>query len=470
MPTYAEALAADPSGFVDYAAEMTSAGTDLTDHRAEYDDLVAAINTGWRDRANTAFNDDVATVDAHVDEVVSQVDQAAELLGTGGGQMASQVEQLQAADAAYRGAGFNVQAEPRVELGAVHWAAIAAAGPFGPVLQAVYQARADEGTRRLRLGLAMLTATDAITGAALTAAAQELKPLEDKGGPDNTICPPVVGEDDGPGRDEPGRKGEDESGEKTAEDRDGKGEKDEDDDKSGKDDDGDGDRTEDDREQRDDRPDPEQRTEAPQPDADRPEGQVPGMEQPDLAAPEVPDYQGPDLAAPEVPDYQGPDLAAPEIPEYESTWDPGELGDAEPMSGGLAAGGGIGGGLPSGGAGAADLPSGGSGTAPGGVFASTAAGGAPAAGTGSGARPGAGGFMGAPGARGAAVPDDEVERESFLVEDPEEDVWGIGTAEGNPYVDYQEEQSAQSELPPLPPVEEIPPFTLPGFDLPADKP
>jgi hypothetical protein len=66
-------------------------------------------------------------------------------------------------------------------------------------------------------------------------------------------------------------------------------------------------------------------------------------------------------------------------------------------------------------------------------------------------------------------PDEEFERESFLTEDPEEDVWGIGTDEGNPYVDYLEEQPKQPDLPPLPPIDELPPISLPGFDLPEPK-
>jgi hypothetical protein len=43
-------------------------------------------------------------------------------------------------------------------------------------------------------------------------------------------------------------------------------------------------------------------------------------------------------------------------------------------------------------------------------------------------------MMGAGGGRGAgAGQDNEVERESFLVEDPEEDVWGIGKDDEDPY-------------------------------------
>ncbi|SDD67755.1 WXG100 family type VII secretion target [Glycomyces harbinensis] len=454
MPSYDEALAANPAGFVDYAAEMTSAGTDLTDHQGEYDAVVTTINADWQDEANAAFNEDVDTVGAHVGDVVSQVDQAAELLSTGGGHMVSQVEQLRATDAAYRGAGFDVQSEPRVELGAVHWAAIAAAGPFGPVLRALFQARADEGTTQLQLGLAVLTATDVATGAGLTAAAEQLEPLEDKGGPGNTVCPPAV--DEKPDRNESNTKDENGTAKKTGGDekdgKDGKdenkeGNKDEKDEKDGE---------KDEKPKEEDPADPDRQDQAPRnPEAEQPRNETPGMVEPD---------PGPA----DVPGYESPELSAPEIPDYESDWDPSELGGAELPTGGLAGGGGIGsgGGLSGGGTGAPDLPLGAPGGASGGVFAAPGAGAAPVGATGAGARTGAGGFMGAPGARGANVADDEVERESFLLEDPDEDVWGIGTDKDNPYVDYQGERPGESGPPPL---DEIPPFTLPGFDLPSDQ-
>ncbi|GAA2137145.1 WXG100 family type VII secretion target [Glycomyces algeriensis] len=463
MPAYEEALAADPTAFVDCATEMSAAGNDLTDHRAAYDTTVTTINDGWQDQANAAFNEDVDLVDEHVDGVASQVGEAAEVLSTGGSAMASQVEQLKATDAAYKGAGFVVQPAPKVELGPVHWAAIAAAGPFGPVLQAVFQARADEGTMQLTTGLAVLTAADVATGTALTAAGEALEPLEDKG-PAATDCLTV--KDDG----EDGNiekveqradvKDETDTGKDTGKDDKGKEDEKEDDDekdKDGKDkededkEDEDQDQDEKDQDKDEDQPGEQQpQPEVPQPDREQPENEIPGFEPPD-PGPEVPDF----TADPFVPG--GPDLGDP--------WKPSELEESEVPAGGLASGGG--GGLGGGGLGSTDVPSGTTGTGSGGAMGlvGTPAGGGPAGVPGG--RPGVGGGMlGAPGARGPLNPDEEYERESFLTEDPEDDVWGIGTDEGNPYVDYQEEPAMQSDLPPLPPVEELPPFTFPDFDLP----
>ncbi|MEU5157236.1 hypothetical protein [Glycomyces sp. NPDC021274] len=459
MPAYEEALAAQPAAFVDCAAAMSAAGNDLTEHRGEYDTTVTTINDGWHDTANTAFNDDVDLVDEHVDQVVAKVGDAAEVLSTGGSAMVSQVEQLKAVDAAYKGAGFVVQPAPKVELGPAHWAAIAAAGPFGPVLQAVFQARADEGTMRLTTGLAVLTATDVATGTSLTAAAEALQPLEDKG-PGATDCLPV--EDDG--TDGNLEKEERQTDVKAQKDTEKDTEKDSGKDDSGEDEDeksDDKDKEDQDKDQgKDDQDkDPEQpgdqqpQPEVPQPDRERPENEVPGFEPPDPVGPEVPDF----TTDPIVPG--GPDLGDP--------WKPTELEDAEVPSGGLASGGG-GGGIGGGGPGSSGVPSGTSGTGSGGPlgFVGTPAGGTPA-GAPAGGRPGlGGGLVGAPGARGPVNGDEEYERESFLTEDPEDDVWGIGTDEGNPYVDYQEEQAQQSDLPTLAPVEELPPFALPGFDLP----
>jgi uncharacterized protein YukE len=461
MPTYEEALAADPNAFVQCASEMNAAGTDLTDHQSEYDAKVAEINGCWQDQANTAFNDDVTIVDTHVEEVVSQVGEAAEVLNTGGSQMVSQVEQLKATDASYRGAGFTVQPAPKVELGPAHWAAIAAAGPFGPMLQAMFQARADEGTAQLATGLAVLTATDVATGASLTAAAEQLQPLEDKTGPGATDCLPVADEDgDGdPDRSSTDSKGDDgtkRTGDKT-------GDKDEDPkrDKDGKD----GEKNDDDKKQEDeDKKDKEQ--------DDPAEPETPGDRQPqdESTGEEDPGAEQPDAVQPEAPDFDADpidtvDPNAPELPEYEP-WDPSELGETEPPSGGLA-GGGSGGGLGGGGGlGSTDLPSSGTG-AGGGLIGASVGGGTPAATTATGGRPGmGGGLVGAPVARGAANPDNEVERESLLTEDPEEDVWGVGTAENNPYVDYLEEQEQASEARTPLQQDELPPLSLPGFELP----
>jgi hypothetical protein len=461
MPTYEEALAANPAAFVDYAAEMSAAAAVLTEHRAEYDAKVVEINAGWEDTANTAFNADAVVVDDHVEEVVSQVGDAAELLDAGGAAMESMVEQLKATDASYRGAGFNVQPAPKVELGAVHWAAIAAAGPFGPMLQALFQARADEGTMQLQLGLSVLTATDAATGAGLTGAAEQLEPLADKASSlerTDHRTDIAADEDD-----------RDTTGKDTA----GKGDTKQDDDKDGKDSEG-SEKDEDDKDMDAEDADEEQDPEDPKAEDDQ-DGQQDPQQDPERPGAEAPGAVDP--GQPEVPGYEPPDPVdddAPEIPGYESDWDPAELGEgAELPSGGLAGGGGGGlGGGAGGGLGSADL--GATGGNPAGpqavVGAPVGAAGGPATGT-TGARGGVGGMVGAPGARGAGVPDDEYERDSLLTEDPDEDVWGIGTAENNPYVDYQDEQETEAEAPPglLPAPDVLPPFTLPGFDVPEPK-
>ncbi|WP_051393300.1 WXG100 family type VII secretion target [Glycomyces arizonensis] len=466
MPTYEEALASDPAAFVDYASAMSAAGTDLTEHQTDYNSRVADINSGWQDRANAAFNEDVAVVNTHVGDVVLRAGEAAESLQSGGSQMVSQVERLKATDAAYRGAGFVVHSEPRVELGPVHWAAIAAAGSFGPMLQALFQARADEGTVRLQMGLVALTATDTVTGASLAMSAERLQPLEDKGGPGATICPPVVGEEERPG--------EDESEPNRGRGRDTGGSDDENDDKEEKDDE-DEDREEDERERdeedRDERGTderPEDRSpEDSEPEEERPEEERPEEERPELETPEFPNSVPPSPPAYEA-DPSG--LTTPDIPDYDSSWDPSELTGDEELSGGLAGGGGLGGGIGGGGGPlSADVPSGtggGAGAGVGGLIGTPSGSASPTTPTGPGGRPGPGGMVGAPGSRGAVNPDDEYERESFLVEDPEEDVWGIGTDEDSPYADYRPPRDEASAAP-APPVDELPPFTLPGFDPPG---
>ncbi|HLU27273.1 MAG TPA: WXG100 family type VII secretion target [Glycomyces sp.] len=461
MPTYEQALAADPAAFVDYASEMREAGADLTEHQNEYNTEVGDINSGWRDQANTAFNEDVARVNVHVGEVVLHTGEAAEVLDEGGARMAAVVERLQGLDAAYRGGGFTVAPEPRVELGAVHWAAIVAAGAMGPMLHALFQARADEGTMQLQLGLAELNMTDAVTGAALTSAADLLQPLEEKSDEEPKDPPTIEVRERPEGEDEPGGKKRP-SGEDGGSGEDGDEKKrgsDEDDKKRGSDDD-----------ERDEKPEPPVEPQPPQQprEDERPEDRSPSDVEPPLNP--VPDAQPPDSSRPVLPDLgtNPAELSTPDTGDYESSWDPSELTGEDLTAGGLASGGGLGGGggLGTGGLGPGELPAGGG---PSGAVGVPSAGGASPAATGSGARPGPGGMMGAPGARGGAAPDNEVERESFLREDPEEDVWGIGDAESDPYADPQERQGATDPFPP--PADEPFRLGLPGFDLPGtDRP
>ncbi|WP_344492282.1 WXG100 family type VII secretion target, partial [Glycomyces endophyticus] len=339
MPTYEQALAANPAAFTDYAAEMAAAATDLTEHRAEYDSTVVAINAGWEDEANAAFNDDAVVVDEHVEEVVEQVGGAAEMLKAGGTAMESMVKQLQALDASYRGAGFTVQPAPKVELGAVHWAAIAAAGPFGPMLQALFQARADEGTMQLQLGLTVLTATDTAVGAGLTGAAEQFEPLTDKGsGLERTDRRTDVAADD------TGQDGEDGRGTEDTADEDPKGGKkkggpeDAEKQQQGKDEDEDKGEDDDRDEQQDQGPESEQ--EDPQQDPEQSGPETPGAGPAD-GPPEIPGYEPPGPV-----DHTLPDTGPADLPDFESDWDPAELGEpADLPSGGLAGGGGgIGGG------------------------------------------------------------------------------------------------------------------------------
>lgn len=380
MPTYQDALAAEPSEFLGYASEMTAAAADLATHQSDYGEQVARINANWKDAANDAFNGEVANVNAHIGKVIGEVTAAAGGLSATGAQMVAQCAALKVADAAINAAGFDVQPAPLVTLGMVQRVAIAAAGPFGPLVEAALQAQAAAGTMGLQALLSLVNAADAAAGAALTQAAELLRPLEDKSG---------AGDEN---RDLHKPAGDHSTGE-------GAGEEEE--------------PSEEDEEEGEEEPEPEEAAQEEQPSAEQP-----GMEQPETPA-------GMD------------DFERPETPEFDDPWSTAELPDPEAYEGGLASGGGLGGGLGAGG-GLGGLAAG-TGTVNPGALGGGGAGvpvGAGTAAGATGAKAGvAGGMVGGAGRGAGSKTDDEAERETWLTEDPDEDVWGIGKHqdEDNPY-------------------------------------
>jgi hypothetical protein len=387
MPSYQDALSAQPSEFLTYASEMTAAAADLANQQTDYGTKVAEINSHWRDTANDAFNGEVGNVNAHLTQVIGEVTATASGLAATAGQMLLECTGLKAADAALKAIGFNIQPAPMVTLGPAQRTAIAMAGPFGGILEAALQAQAAAGTLGLQTLTSLINAADAGAGAALTQAAELLKPLDDKS-----------------------NAAKDMNSHKAAEDHSATG-------------------TEGANEE-----DPAEEEEEKKEEAKEEEQQQEQQEQDQQQDPSQQGAQQPTM--PENPSGME-DMAQPEIPELDNPWDASELEEPEDLSGGLASGGGggLGGGM---GAGAGGLGAGGvgAGTAPSGGGLGTAMVGAPAGGSpaGAGAKAGAGGMMGGGGGRGAGGnQDNEVERESFLVEDPEEDVWGIGKDDDNPY-------------------------------------
>ncbi|GAA2166276.1 MULTISPECIES: hypothetical protein [Glycomyces] len=379
MPSYQDALSAQPSEFLTYASEMTAAATDLATQQTDYGTKVAEINSHWRDTANDAFNGEVGNVNAHLTQVIGEVTATATSLAGTAAQMLLECTGLKAADAALKAVGFNIQPAPAVTLGPAQRTAIAMAGPFGGIIEAALQAQAMAGTLGLQTLTSLVNAADATAGAALTQAAELLKPLDDKSNQGKDMESHQAAED----HSSTGTEG---SNEDSAEEEEEEKKEEE--------------------EQQQQEQDQEQQQEPTQPEAQQP-------------------------TMPENPAGME-DMTEPEMPELDNPWDASELEDPEDLSGGLASGGGglgggaggLGGGLPSGTGGA---PAGaGMGTA---TMVGPATGGTPSGA----ASKTAGGMMGG-GGRGAGTgQDNEVERESFLVEDPEEDVWGIGKDDEDPY-------------------------------------
>jgi hypothetical protein len=382
MPSYQDALSAQPSEFLTYASEMTAAATDLATQQTDYGAKVAEINSHWRDRANDAFNGEVGNVNTHLAQVIGEVTATATGLAGTAAQMLVECTGLKAADTALKALGFDIQPAPAVTLGPAQRTAIAMAGPFGGILEAALQAQAMAGTLGLQTLTSLINAADATAGAALTQAAELLKPLDDKT-----------------------NQGKNSETHQAADDHSSSGTE--------------GSNEEDAAEEEEEKKEEEEQQEQQE------------QEQDQQHEPTQPESQQPTM--PENPSGME-DMTQPEMPELDNPWDAPELEDPEDLSGGLASGGGglsgggaggLGGGLPTG----TGAPSGGGmGTA---TMVGAAAGGTP---TGTAPKAAGGGMMGGGGRGAGAGQGNEVERESFLIEDPEEDVWGIGhDGDDNPY-------------------------------------
>ncbi|WP_026923368.1 hypothetical protein [Glycomyces arizonensis] len=387
MPTYREALSANPTAFVDYAAQMTAAGADLTEHRLAYGEQVASLNMHWQDEANTAFNTEVDTVGAHIDGLASQTAATAGQLSAAGAAMETAVTVLKGADAAIHAAGFDVQPAPQVVLSAAQRVAIAMAGPFGFQVQAALEATALAATTGLQAVLAGLNSTDAQAAAALSAAAGALQPLGSKTSSTGEDMRHLMAEDHS------GAPAGEEAGEEEA---------------------------------AEEEQEPTEEEEAP---SEQPEDRQQPPTQPQT--PQQP-------TMPQTPMPQTPSgLDDLQRPELDDPWADTELPDPEDLSGGLASGaGGLGAGSGFGGGSgpAGGLASSGPATAPTATGLGAMSGAAPAATVGGTGRTGAGSsMMGGGGGRGAGKADDETTRESKLTEDPEDDVWGIGGGDDDPY-------------------------------------
>ncbi|WP_199044374.1 hypothetical protein [Glycomyces salinus] len=388
MSTYREALSARPMEFVNYGSAMTDSASELLEQQAAYRANVTDLNGHWQDGANEAFNDDADVVGEHLQRVAGQVASAAEQIATAGLNLFTDVASLKSVDEAAHAQGFNVEPAPLVMLGPRHRFEIAIAGPLGgPTLQAAYEAQAAALTASMQSGLAMVNADDATGATALNAAAEALRPLDETGGSPTGDDLHHLAEDHSDTGSDPGEEDADQDSE---------------------------------------------------PDEDE-EGEEPT--EPEEQQPTDPEDQGPTdqptaPQAPQAPTDPG-GFERPGLDEVDDPWADTEPYDPEDIGGGLASGTvpGTGGGIGAPGAGAGGLATGagaGTGTGPS-TGASPAA--VPAAPTAGGTgKTGMGGpMMGAGGGRGTGRPEEESTRESKLLEDPEEDVWGVGDPEYDLY-------------------------------------
>lgn len=170
MPTFQQALDADPSKFMTYGATLIQSAGSVTSLAAKYGQQVGSLGTSWQgDDYNGLMRwaGQVASFTAQVDAVLLT---AAATLESLGATMMVNVQTLKATKQAAEAAGYKVLPSPFVILGPSQWSQVSSAGPGAPAVLAAYQAGAVAFTTALIGQFAAIIAQDVAANTAIRAA------------------------------------------------------------------------------------------------------------------------------------------------------------------------------------------------------------------------------------------------------------------------------------------------------------
>lgn len=170
MPTFQQALDADPSKFMTYGASLIQSAGSVTGLATRYGQQVADLGTGWQgDDYNglLGWATQVGAFTAQVDAVLLTAAATLQALGTS---MMINVQTLKFTKQAAEGIGYKVLPTPFVILGPSQWSQVSSAGPGAPAVLAAYQAGAAAFTAALTAQYAAIIAQDVAASTAIRAA------------------------------------------------------------------------------------------------------------------------------------------------------------------------------------------------------------------------------------------------------------------------------------------------------------
>ncbi|MDA1361680.1 hypothetical protein O1R50_18780 [Glycomyces luteolus] len=170
MPTFQQALDADPSKFMTYGATLIQSAGSVTGLAARYGQQVAELGGSWQGDDYNGLLEwaaQVGTFTAQVDAVLLTAATALEALGAS---MTINVQTLKFTKQAAEGIGYKVLPTPFVILGPSQWSQVSSAGPGAPAVLAAYQAGAAAFTAALTAQYAAIIAQDVAANTAIRAA------------------------------------------------------------------------------------------------------------------------------------------------------------------------------------------------------------------------------------------------------------------------------------------------------------
>lgn len=170
MPTFQQAVDADPSKFLTCGASVLKAAGSVTSLAARYGREVAGLGAGWQGedyQGLLRWAGEVAGFTARVDAALLTVGATLEASGA---TMFATVQTLKITKQAAEGVGYKVLPTPFVILGPSQWSQVSSAGPGAPAVLAAYQAGAAAFTTALMGQYAAIIAQDVAASATMRTA------------------------------------------------------------------------------------------------------------------------------------------------------------------------------------------------------------------------------------------------------------------------------------------------------------
>ncbi|THV42951.1 hypothetical protein [Glycomyces buryatensis] len=170
MPTFQQALDADPSKFITAGVALMKAAGSVTAVSAKYGQEVADLGTSWQGQDYQGMMRWAGQVSAFTVQTNAVLMSAGATLEAMGATMMANVQLLKGTKQAAEAAGYRVLPTPFVILGPSQWSQVSSAGPAAPAVLAAYQAGAVAFATALMAQFAAIIAQDMAAQTALRAA------------------------------------------------------------------------------------------------------------------------------------------------------------------------------------------------------------------------------------------------------------------------------------------------------------